>query len=65
MPIIDYLERNARDFGNDVALVEFRHFMSDLAVGFLDFWMEEADGNAFVLRIFFAEDFPFAAAEDG
>ena len=50
---------------DDVALVEFRHFMSDLAVGLLDFRMEEADGDAFVLRILFAKDFAFAAAEDG
>ena len=50
---------------DDVALVEFRHFMSDLSVGLLDFRMEEADGDAFVLRIFFAEDFAFTATEDG
>ena len=50
---------------NDVAFVKFRHFVSDLAMGLLDFRMEEADGDAFILRVFFAEDFAFAAAEDG
>ena len=47
---------------NDVALEKFRHFMPDLSMGLLDFRMEEADGDAFVLRVLFAVDFAFAVA---